>query len=68
MREEFYNNGHQDGKWMSWYEIGTLESEVNYKNGLKHGKVKYLKIDGEIIFDGIFKNGELKKVKVDNTE
>ena len=62
MYEQTMVGGRQEGKVTSWYEIGTLESEKNYKNGQAEGKwVFYEKQQGKIKRIMYFKEG--KKVK-----
>ncbi|MBK1972238.1 toxin-antitoxin system YwqK family antitoxin [Campylobacter sp. TTU_617] len=54
----FDNKGKQDGIQKTFNEDGSLESEENYKNGIKNGIFKYYK-NGEIVKEEEFKNGVL---------
>ena len=65
IREEFYKNGKPEGKWITRYKYGSVESIKNYKDGLKNGLIKYMKPDGEVIYEAIFKHDKLVKLKVD---
>jgi len=39
--EATYQEGRLDGKVTSWYEVGTIESEKEYREGLPHGTFKF---------------------------
>jgi antitoxin component YwqK of YwqJK toxin-antitoxin module len=65
IREEYYENGKPQGKWITRYKYGRMESIKNFKDGKKHGLIKYMKPDGEVIYEAIFKNDKLEKLKVD---
>lgn len=47
-----------DGVQKEYNEGGSLETEENYKNGIKNGIFRYYK-NGEIIKEEEFKNGIL---------
>ena len=56
--EQEFVKGRQDGKVTSWYAIGTLESEKNFKDFQPHGKwVFYEKQQGKIKRTIYFKDG-----------
>ena len=64
IREENYENGRPDGQWTTRYKYGTVESIKNFKNGKKHGTIQYMKPDGEVVYEAVFKENKLVKTKV----
>ncbi|MFY9591568.1 MAG: hypothetical protein WAP54_06260, partial [Bacteroidales bacterium] len=63
---EFYKMDKPDGKWQTFYDFGALESEVNYKNGIKEGKSTYYDQRGNITFQSMFRGGRQTDVIVDD--
>ena len=66
MSQEQYKKGREDGQWLTWYDEGPLNTEVNYKNGLLNGTYKVLTIKGEVVFEATYKDDKLVKTKIDN--
>ena len=56
-----YSNGKRNGNGKEYNEFGKLLFEGEYLNGKKwNGKIKEYDLNnGEIIFDGIVKDGEI---------
>ena len=58
MYEQTFVKGKQEGKVTSWYAIGTLQSEKNFKNNKPEGKwTFYAKQAGKVVDVMHFKNG-----------
>jgi len=59
--EQHYVNGKEDGTWREWYdnEQHTLESEGHYVNNRRHGQWVEFDIDGNIISDEEYVDGQL---------
>lgn len=51
-----FKNGLKVGYWKSWFENGTLESKVYWKNGQKEGKIWAYDATGELIETGRYKD------------
>ncbi|HBS87115.1 MAG: hypothetical protein A2W91_02765 [Bacteroidetes bacterium GWF2_38_335] len=66
VRTEEYKNGSPVGKWLSYYDEGPIESEVNYKDGARNGKTVYYEKNGKVIYEATYKMNEVKKVITDN--
>jgi antitoxin component YwqK of YwqJK toxin-antitoxin module len=62
MYEQTFVKGRQEGKVTSWYAIGTLQSEKNFKNNRAHGKFTFYSKKEEVINVMHFKKG-VKVVK-----
>ena len=59
IREENYNKqGEPNGTWTEWFGYGGVRSIVNYKNGIKHGKMIYYEKGGKITYEAVFKNNK----------
>ena len=68
VRLENYKEDRPNGKWLTWYNVGTLESEINYKDGVKEGTMKFLEKNGKVIYEAVYKKNKLVNVIVDNTK
>ena len=53
-REDSY----QDGVIKSYYENGSIQSEVNYTEGVKNGSAKFYKENGQLEKEIVYTNGE----------
>jgi antitoxin component YwqK of YwqJK toxin-antitoxin module len=67
IREETYKMDKPDGVWKTYYDFGRLESEVNYKNGVKEGKATYYDHRGNITFQAIYKAGRQTDILFDSS-
>ncbi len=67
---KFYENGKTEytgtfsknkrfGNWKYWYDNGTLWTECEYKNGLKHGTTTNYYKNGKIKIEGQYLNGKM---------
>ena len=65
-QEEYNDEGEPHGKWQTWYDHGKLKSVINYKNGMKEGKVIYYTHRGEVMYEAVFQGNRAVKVKVDS--
>lgn len=49
--------GDRDEKWESYFPNGSVRSVMHYKEGMKHGKSKVYHFNGELNYEGMYKNG-----------
>lgn len=56
-----FDRGLKKGEWRTWKNNGNLESEIEYKNGLKWGDAIYIK--GDTIIKTPYKSGEIHGLK-----
>jgi len=56
--EHFYKEGLRQGTWLNYFKDGTVQSYVNYQNGLLHGKYEYFFESGLPFEKGCYSNGE----------
>lgn len=53
-----YKNGKRNGKWMYWYENGSIWSEGYFKNDLSDGKRIVWRGNGKKYYEGTYKDGK----------
>ncbi len=58
----------KDGTYKTYYEDGTIKSQITYKNSQLDGKCIYYNIKGEPEEIVLYKNGEIEKVYQKNTK
>ena len=51
-------NGKREGRWMSFFPNGKMQSECFYVDGLNHGKTKVYLENGKLLYEGEYVNGE----------
>ena len=51
-------DGQRDGKWISYFENGTKQSEHNYSKGKLHGNIAVFSIDGALLYQGFYLEGK----------
>jgi antitoxin component YwqK of YwqJK toxin-antitoxin module len=53
----FIKKGKKEGLWSYFYDTGELKKEVEYINGIEHGKYKFFGKNGSLLFIGFYVNG-----------
>lgn len=54
-----YTNGELDGTYKEYFtRDGKIQKEVNYKNGVEHGTMRFYNEEGEVTVEYEYKNGE----------
>lgn len=51
-----FENGLEQGLWITWYQNGRKKYEVNYVNGKKEGEFKSWHKNGQKEREGLFKD------------
>lgn len=46
------------GVWRTWYSNGVLATEITYRNGVEHGKMRYYNDDGTFFSEFNAVNGK----------
>jgi len=66
-------SGKKQGRWFTFYKNGNLQSEINYKDDLKHGYFKEYAENGDLLRIQKYTNGviqqeaaEIQKLEVQN--
>lgn len=59
IEKSIFNNGLLHGTQKTWYDVGVLESEIQYKNGVQHGFERNYNEKGQLIGMTNYKNGNL---------
>lgn len=54
----FFRFGKKHGKWMYFFENGTLWSEAFYEKGLNEGEATVYHPNGKVYYKGSYKNGK----------
>ena len=50
--------GKREGKWFSYFENGTKQSEHNYLNGKLHGNMDVFSLNGKLLYQGFYLHGK----------
>ncbi len=50
--------GRRTGRWKYFYENGTLWSECDYADGMRHGESRTYYPNGQLRYDGLYENDE----------
>ena len=50
-------NGKRQGKWISYFTNGKIQSECFYVDGLSHGSTKVFLENGKLLYEGIYNMG-----------
>jgi hypothetical protein len=52
----FFRFGKKHGTWAAFFPTGELQSETEFDNGIRTGKVKVYYPNGKLMYDGFFKS------------
>lgn len=50
-------NGKREGKWISYFTNGNIQSECFYVDGLSHGSTKVFLENGQLLYEGFYNMG-----------
>ena len=62
IRIENFKNSFRDGKTIVKYPNGSMHEEIEYKNGMLHGRKKSYNKRNKLIYDAEYKNNKLIKI------
>lgn len=54
----FFRFGKKHGTWTHFFPTGEVQSETEYVNGARTGKIKVYYPNGKLMYEGEFKNDE----------
>ncbi|HEX2921892.1 MAG TPA: hypothetical protein VHO50_12085 [Bacteroidales bacterium] len=53
-----FKKGVKTGKWLVWWESGSIRKISTYEDGVLNGKYTVLKENGDVELDGIYRKGK----------
>ena len=51
-------NKKREGKWVSFFSDGNIQSECFYVNGISHGPIKVFSENGKLLYSGKYNMGK----------
>ncbi|MCB9194925.1 MAG: hypothetical protein H6598_01695 [Flavobacteriales bacterium] len=58
--EKNFVEGKLEGKWLEYYENGTIKSEWEFSKNRQHGNLKGYSVDGTLEYHSVYNKGELE--------